>query len=329
MHVGKSENISFNNSNNPSCINAKCNEQEPIFDFSDSKVVESDDSVSVTGTSATVNLDTGNSKSIVPGFEQRKLVIKTQKGNSFTINLHVSQDMAPEMLQEMLPKLVKSFANMPEDVLNNYSVECKHILLADEIPYNKDAKALAIGPLNQIFISAEKFSMMREEDCMSTLVHELGHLIDYSQNPFIMGKATDCNKKEFSNLALAVSKDSGYDYDMYMLSSGSELFADYYAYRSGVLVDSNTRNSKSQIDRFEAILSDSQNLNEEALSEKYQCDVQVVKDIANAWGKIKHTMDYYLSNVESGLVTIEERANLSRKPMNFAQIDEHNANAEK
>ena len=110
MYVNKAANVSLNSSNSSSDVVVREAEQSLIFDFSaqDDKV---DDGLNITGSNANVNLSLEKNNSILPGFEQRELVINTNNGKSFTIKLHISQDIAPEMLQTILPKFASSFAN--------------------------------------------------------------------------------------------------------------------------------------------------------------------------------------------------------------------------
>lgn len=226
-----------------------------------------------------------------------------------------------EKIDKITTKLAKVIAELPPQYLDDLSQECKHIMLTNDIIYNKDAVALAIGPLNQIFLSASKIETLSEKEYAEVLIHETGHLIDQT-NCSMTGKATKWYKMEFEDLKKSISDDLGFDTEIHSLDSVSEFFADYYL--NTVYDVSEKHRSNKLFKLLNGYQTDVNNLSTEELEKKYGDKKQRVIELSKKWQSVKKDFDYFLNNIHSGSI---ERADEEAKPMNFEQINEHNANA--
>lgn len=281
-----------------------------------------DTNISINGSNATISINNNAQNSIVPGFIQYNLTITTKEKQTFNISIHIDKNANKEYLDKALTKLMKILSNMNKDTLNDLGLELKHILLTDNIIFNKQASGMAIGPLNQIFLSTEKLAKMNDEECLTTITHELGHLIDYSNAPMMHGKATQWYKSEFNNLKKTIDVNLDFKTDSHMFDSCSELFADYYAYTKGALIDTPTRKAKTQFDLLEKYYTDTNNLSKEELDTKYGEKSDSVRQVASAWKTLKGNFHYYLGNLKTGYITKEERADVNTLPQNYEQLIE-------
>ena len=272
------------------------------------------------GISATVSIEDNAKNSIVPGFTQYHLSIVTKDNKQFNINLHIAKNINKDDLDKTIKRLVRVLSNMNQEALENLGIELKNILLTNEIMFNKNATAQAVAPLNQVFVSAKNFANMSDEECLATITHELGHLIDHSKDFTIKGKATKFWEKEFSALKNSLKAELGFKTDSHMFDSCSELFADYYAYKTGAMIDTPTRKAKTHFDLLEKYLSDIQNLTDDELKAKYGDTLNSMKEAALSYKKLKGAFEYYLSNISNGSVSIKDRADISKEPMSYEQL---------
>lgn len=281
-----------------------------------------DTNISINGSNATISINNNAQNPIVPGFIQYNLTITTKEKQTFNISIHIDKNANKEYLDKALTKLMKILSNMNKDTLNDLGLELKHILLTDNIIFNKQASGMAIGPLNQMFLSTEKLAKMSDEECLTTITHELGHLIDYSNAPMLRGKATQWYKSEFNNLTKSLDVNLDFKTDSHMFDNCSELFADYYAYTAGTLIDTPTRKAKTQFDLLEKYTYDLENLSSEEIEAKYGEHVNSVKQVATAWKTLKGNFHYYLGNLKTGYITKEDRADVNTLPQNYEQLIE-------
>ena len=294
-------------------------EQNKIFDIPDE---DFEIKPLAEGTYATVMVDNKADKSIIPGFVKQNLQIKTKNGKIFNISLHIEGKINNETLQKSIFTLMTALSNIPENVLEDIAIECKHIVLSENIVFNKQASAMAIAPLNQMFISAEKLAEMNEDECKTTVVHELGHLVDHSKG----GNATKYYTDEFSGLKNLLTENLGFKPDSHMFDNCREFFADYYTYKAGLIVDTPTRKAKTQFDLLEQYAYDVKNMNETELKAKYQDRALEIKNLVTAWEILKTDFDYYLGELTNNNIKESDRADTSREPMNYEQLIEHNNN---
>ena len=274
------------------------------------------------GDNACVSIEDNAINSIVPGFTQYNLSIVTKDNKQFNINLHIAKNINKDDLDKTIKRLLRVLSNMNQDALDNLGIELKNILLTNEIMFNKNATAQAIAPLNQVFVSAKNFANMSDEECLATITHELGHLIDHSKDSMIRGKATNFWEREFSDLKKSLKAELGFKTDSHMFDSCSEFFADYYAYKTGAMIDTPTRKAKTQFDLLEKYLSDIKNYTDDELKAKYGDNLDSVKEVALSYKKLKGEFEYYLSNINNGYINIEDRADEKMEPMNYEQLSE-------
>ena len=274
------------------------------------------------GKSANVIIEDHAKNSIVPGFIQYNLSIATKDNKQFNINLHIAKNINKDDLDKTIKRLVRVLSNMNQNALNNLGIELKNILLTNEIMFNKNATAQAVAPLNQVFVSAKNFANMSDEECLATITHELGHLIDHSKDSTIRGKATNFWEREFSDLKKSLKAELGFKTDSHMFDSCSEIFADYYAYKTGAMIDTPTRKARTQFDLLENYLSDIQNHTDDELKAKYGDTLNSMKEAALSYKKLKGAFEYYLSNIANGNISIKDRADVDMKPMNYEQLSE-------
>ncbi len=307
-------------SNNDAQVN-----QKSIGDYlANSSVTENTDDISISsnGKNAEVTLKDSDSKFQVPGFTAQKIDISVPGKENITINLFTANNIKKEDIVKIKQKLVDTISNLPPEVLEDLNQECKHILITNNIIYNKDALALAIGPLNQIFLSASQMKDLSEERFAETLVHENGHLVDQT-NCSITGKATKWYKKEFEDFKNSITKDLGFDVETHSLDSVSELFADYYL--NTVYEVSEEHRANKLFTLLEQYQNDVNTLSREDLETKYGDKTDNIIELVEKWNKIDNGFAYVLGNINSGEI---ERANISAEPLNFEQIEEHNNKAE-
>lgn len=274
------------------------------------------------GENACVSIEDNAKNSIVPGFTQYHLSIVTKDNKQFNINLHIAKNINKDDLDKTIKRLVRVLSNMNQDALDNLGIELKNILLTNEIMFNKNATAQAIAPLNQVFVSTKNFANMSDEECLATITHELGHLIDHSKDSTIRGKATKFWDREFNDLKNSLNTELGFKTDSHMFDNCSEFFADYYAYKTGAMIDTPTRKAKTQFNLMEKYLSDIKNYTDDELNAKYGGNIDSVKKVALSYKKLKSEFEYYLSNINNGSINIEDRADENMEPMNYEQLSE-------
>lgn len=311
--LGSSERI-----NNTDSIDKKNGSNIKIFNIESEENKNND--IVADGKSATVSIEDNAKNSIMPGFIQYNLSIATKNNKQFNINLHIAKNVNKDDLDKTLKRLVRVLSNMNPDILDNLGIELKNILLTDEIMFNKHATAKAIGPLNQIFMSTKSFANMSDEECLATITHELGHLIDDSNDSMILGKASNFWNREFNDLKNSLRTELGFITNSYMFDSCSELFADYYAYKTGAMIDTPGRKVKTHFDLLEKYLSDVNNYKDDELKAKYGDSLDSIKKVALSYKKLKGNFEYYLSNISNGNVNIKDRADLSQEPMSYEQL---------
>lgn len=319
------ESTSFNPTTSTQSKNIDSNNtayNKPLLEFknqaSGSEISSTGKDVSV-GNSATVKLNDEVESSILPNYVQQKVSIQLKNGDKFDIPIHISSNIDAETNQKALKNLTKTLSNIPKNVLKDLNVECKNIILSPNILFNKAATAQAFPALNQMLVSANNLAQMSEGESATTIVHELGHLVDDSKE---IGKATKFYGKEFDTLKKLATSELGFKEDSHMYDKCSEFFADYYAFNAGVLVDTPTRKAKTQFDLFENYLKDFENLSEKDFNAKYKDKGNDIKQVASAWKDLKHNFDYYLRNVNDGSLSNEDRADSRREPMSPEQIAE-------
>ena len=281
-----------------------------------SNTVKTTNDKTVKGTSATV-VAQQQAESEMIGFNTQKLNITTAEGVTFTLDLHISKICFKDNT-ELTERLSKVLSNLPPKVLMDIKEECKHIVIPENIIYNKEAKGLALGPLNQIFLSADKLKELSNQEISETLVHELGHLVDYHSSSFGMSHGTKSYQREFSALKELISKDLGFDTEAHSFSGVKELFADYYLYNNFNVSDKHR--SKQIFDLLTTYKNDVSTLSEEELKEKYDNKTNDVIELSNKWKALERQFKYYLGNVEDP--EIVDRMNEDAKPMTFEQLDE-------
>lgn len=319
MKIGGNQQI---NTTTPQTIGAvKTNQAEEIR-IGDYLVQNSETNPNtVYGKNAEVTLNESQKASIMPGFTQQEIQIKTATGVEFRINLHVQKNADQEGVKKLTDKLNRVISNLPPKVLEDMKEEVRHITICPSIIVNKEAKALAMGELNQIFLSVEKMAELSEKEIEETITHEQGHLADRLEGTFA-GKGSKYMKKSFTALKETTTPELGFEKDSYTLSNASELFADYYLYKCGN--PSEGHRSKEVFDKLENYNNDVTTLTEEELQAKYGENTQAVKNVAEKWGAIKKELDFYLGNVQSGEYP---RVNEKAVPHSIEQMLEINEKA--
>lgn len=277
---------------------------------------------SAQGISADVELSSVE-KSAIPAFNKQRLQIKTTQGQVFNINVFIQSSADIEKVDKLSKTLTKTLSNLPLNILEDMQKECKHIFILKNIPHNIEAKALAIGPLNQIFLSSDKVVDLSEEELSDTLTHETGHLIDQT-NCHFTGKASNMNKRSFATLKELLTPDLGFDQKSHSLANVSEFFADYYLKKSGF--PSKNHRCISLFNKLDEYKNDFKLLDEEALNSKYGKHSEKIRLIAKKWAKLENDFIYFLTNINSGEV---ERMDENAKPMSLEQIDERNQRIKK
>ena len=270
----------------------------------------------INGSNASITIERQENSSI-PGFNTQKLTIKPSDGLSFTIDLHIDNSCNAEN-QNLTEKISKIISNLPSNVLEDLKEECKHIAIPKNIVYNKEAKGLAIGPLNQIFLSADRMKDMTNAEVSDTLIHELGHLIDYHKSSFGIGEATNSYKREFNKLKTNITKDLGFDTEAHTFKGVNELFADYYLYQSSKVSDNHR--SKAIFDLLNSYKNDVETLSSEELQSKYGEKTSSIIELTNNWKTMERQFKYYLGNVNDP--EIVDRMDETKTPMNLEQLNQ-------
>lgn len=272
----------------------------------------------IIGKNAEVNLEKTPHKSTLPGFTEQKIHIKTASGIEFDVSLHTQASIDREKANQFKEKICRVISNFPPKVLEDMKAEMKHITLCPNIILNKDALALGVCEINQIFLSTDKMADLSEKEIEETLIHEQGHLADRLEGTFA-GKGSKYMKKSFDALKEVCTPEFGFEENSYTLSNTSEFFADYYLYKNGE--PSNKHRGKQFFDLLENYSNDVNKLTEIELLEKYGEKTLAIKDIVTKWSAIKKELDFYLKNVQSGDYP---RANEKAKPHTIEQMVEIN-----
>ncbi len=272
----------------------------------------------VQGKGAAVSADERYSSSNIPGFMMKKVSVTLKNNTSFSFNLHIAKNVDAEKLDQITELLTRVVSNLPEACLKDFSEECTNILITETIPNNKRASALAIGPLNQIFLSAHYLSMMSDSKCAETLVHEIGHLVDQTNCSFTR-RATKYYKKDFEKLKQNLTEELRFDTQSHTLSSIGEFFADYYLTKRLKVSDDNR--SKIVFEKLNQYSEDVKNLSDIELRDKYGDNTEQIINISDVWQDMKNDFEFFLKNIDSGVV---ERMDENANPMSFEQIQERN-----
>ena len=275
------------------------------------------------GVSADVTINKNIEESSILGFSKQKIQINTLQGQSFEINLFIQGTADAEKIKILSEKIAKVMSNLPEKALVDMQKECRHIFILKNIPHNSQAKGLAIGPLNQIFLSSDLTFELSKEELSDTLIHETGHLIDQTNCKFT-GKASNINKRAFTALKELLTSDLGFDPESHSLASISEFFADYYLNKIG----SPSKNHRcvalfNKLDEYKKAF---ETLEEEAFNNKYGEQSEKIKLIAKKWEKLEGDFIYFLTNIDNGEV---ERIDENAQPMSLEQIEERNQQIKK
>lgn len=271
---------------------------------------------SISGKNANINIEQ-QTNSVMIGFNSQKLNITTADGENFTIDLHISNSCINDNA-ELTERLSKVLSNLPPNVLKDIKEECKHIVIPQNIIYNKEAKGLAIGPLNQIFLSADKLKEMTNQEISETFVHEIGHLIDEHSSSFTKGKATNSYTRKFNTLKEFMTEDLGFDRNAHTFKGTNEFFADYYLYNN--LEVSNKHRSKAIFDLLTTYRNDVETLSYEELSAKYPDKADNIIELNKNWKSLEKDFKYYFENLEDPEIVY--RMNENAHPMSFEQLDE-------
>ena len=269
------------------------------------------------GTNADVELGKIEN-SAIPGFSKQCLQIKTTQGEVFNINVFIQSSADIEKVDKLSKTLTKTLSNLPLNILEDMQKECKHIFILKNIPHNIEAKALAIGPLNQIFISSDRMSEEPEEELANTITHELGHLVDRT-NTSGNEQCSKLHVKAFNNVKNTLINDLGFNPESHSLAKPSEMFADYYLYQRG-----NPRNNHRCIELFDTLLAykaDVETLTSEELNSIYGEKTEKIKFVVSEWKKLEKNYDAFLEFLDKGTLSrIKEDA----QPMSLEQIEEIN-----
>lgn len=270
------------------------------------------------GTSAEVNVSNAKAAKI-PGFTEQKLQIKNLEGQAFEINLFIQGSADPEKVKQLSEKLTKTLSNLPTNTLEDLQKECKHIFILKNIPHNTQAKALAIGPLNQIFISSDRMAEEPEEELANTITHELGHLVDRTN----MKGNEQCSKLHvdaFKNVKNTLINDLGFDSEFHSLDKPSELFADYYLYKSGN--SSENHRCRKIFDTLRAYKTDVENLTPKEFNTKYGEKSEKINFLISEWSKLESNYDAFLKYLDKGTIP---RMNEEAQPLSLEQIQKINS----
>ena len=269
------------------------------------------------GKSAEVEIN-NSEKSAIPGFVQNKIIIKTKDGKEFSVNLFVQGNTDPAQAKKLTEKLTKVIANLPPKTLDDMQQEMKHITICPNIIVNNKALALAIAPLNQIYLSASNMAELSEAEIENTLIHEQGHLADRIEGMFA-GNFSRYFEKEFSELINALNQDPNINTNTHTCSRVGEFFADYYLHKNGT----HTKEHRSEeiFYKLEAYKDDFQNLTETELFAVYGENVDMVKNIAKKWAPMSEQFDQYFRRLGEG---DWDRINEKAAPMSVEQIIERN-----
>ena len=318
MKIGGNEQINTPILNTSSEVKNTPKEEVRIGDYLANNSSEVTNSNSASGKSAEVELSNKIEKSIIPGFTKQNITIKTASGVEFNATLHVQANTDKEQAKILSDKITKIVSNLPPQVLEDIKEELRHITICPNIILNKDAKALAVSELNQIFLSAEVLSGASEKDIEETITHELGHLIDRREGTF-EGKWSEYCKNSFDNLKKSLTPDLGFEKDVYTMSNPRECFADYYLYKCGA--PSDNHRSKQLFDKLQTYYNDVSNLSSEELQAKYGENTNAVKSAAEKWSKLQKEFDFVLTGTQSGKY---QRLKESVEPLSIEQMTEIN-----
>ena len=252
---------------------------------------------SINGKTAEVVLSPNIKKSVIPGFTKQNIAVRTLEGVEFNVTLHVQANTNKEQVKELSDKLCKVISNLPPQVLSDMKEETRHITICPNIIHRKDAKAMAVGELNQIFLSAELLAGTTEKDLEETLIHEQGHLIDRREGTFAGKWSTYC-QKDFDAVKELATSELGFEVDLYTLSNTRECFADYYLYKCGK--PSDEHESKVIFEKLEYYSNEVASLSNEELQATYGENTDKVKDIAKKWKILRNNFDFLLTGTQSG-----------------------------
>ena len=330
MKIGGNEQIK-NTSLNPS-IEAKNNSQNDVR-IGDYLVQNSEGGIeahSLKGKSAEVTLSQKVQKSLMPGFTKQNISIKTAGGVEFNITLHVQASTDKEQVQSITEKLCRVFSNLPPQVLDDMKEELRHVTICPNIVHNKDAIALAISELNQVFLSAERLSTLSDKEVEETLIHEIGHLIDRREGTF-EGKWSQYCQKNFEALKSVATPELGFEKDSYTMSNTSECFADFYLYKCGA--PSENHRGRQFFERLDNYLNDVSTLSKEELQVKYGDNTNSIIDVAEKWKAFYSEFNFILTGTQSGKyprllevvepLSIEQMLEINAKSLQEQKIEDN------
>lgn len=257
-------------------------------------------------------LNSGNGIKL-PGCNLKTLTIKTADVN-VNIKLYVSNKIDEDKLNKIHAKLTKALKNMPPNVLEDFSKECRTIIVVDEIMLEKHAYAQAIGPLDQIFLSASKMSELSDEDFETTITHELGHLID---NYYGLGSICSMNyQHEFEDLKSLMTEELGFNTSSHTLDNVREFYADNYLSANYDLPDNHrAKNIFSLLNQYS---EDVKTLPQEELKTKYADKTDKIISLINKWNVLHDGFAFYKNNINNGVLDRMGDAN----PQTYEQIIE-------
>lgn len=272
-----------------------------------------------------VQIDEYNSRFKLPGMKTKLITINTSSGVNCNIKLYTAQNIDDQTVKNIETKLTNALKNMPENVLDDFAKECRTLVLLDEISIEKRAYALAMGPLDQIFLSASKMENLSDEGFETTIVHELGHLIDnyyqimHGAQGIQSTVASIIYQRDFDKLKKMMSEELGFDTSSHTLDNVKEFYADAY-------LDSNydlpqSHRAKNIFDLLKKYDNDVKNLTLEELEEKYEQNTEKIKELVNQYDKLKSGFNYYRGNIDADdqYLRIDKH-----EPMTLEQIIESN-----
>ena len=258
------------------------------------------------------SLESNNNMARVEGFEGYKLNLKISKNVNINLNFYVSSELEEKEIQSFTNKLAQAIKKMPQNVLEDFSKECRTIFINDKIDNNEKAWALAVPPLDQLILSYSQLDKISNEDFETTLVHELGHLIDgYNYSD----RCSSYYSREFEELKTLLTEDLGFDVSSHTLDNVKEFYADCYLSQNYKL--NNEHRAARIFDLLNEYKFAVENYLIEDLQQTYGDKLDKIKIISQKYNTLLDGFKYYRENIDNGY---NQRVDDSKDPMSLEQL---------